>query len=234
MATAGDSQALTLRVVTMIMVTVVSLTFVFGFGNVLALALRLGVPGWVAPLVAHAVDLSVVGLLVGTRHLALRGATRDQLRPARRLLMFATGMTLALNTASPLLSDRWGEAAFDAVGPLLLFGWSEVGPDLLQAIAGSSAASDDPAATAELASPGRALAQTTDRQAEINGEPLDRARCEDILHWDTLQRPISAETLRKRLHVGAVRSRALVSAVRAETTQERARFKRLLVCRFLR
>jgi hypothetical protein len=67
--------------------SVVALTFIFGFGNVWTLALRLGVPVWVAPLVAPAVDLSIMGLLVGTRHLALAGASADQLRPARRLLI---------------------------------------------------------------------------------------------------------------------------------------------------
>ena len=38
---------------------VVGLTFVFGFGNVLNPALRLGVPPWVALLVAPAVELSI-------------------------------------------------------------------------------------------------------------------------------------------------------------------------------
>lgn len=52
------------RAVTVIMGVVVALTFLFGFGNVLNLALRLGVPAWVAPLVAPAVDLSIVGLLL--------------------------------------------------------------------------------------------------------------------------------------------------------------------------
>jgi hypothetical protein len=39
--------------------------------------LRLGVPVWVAPLVAPAVDLSILGLLLGTRHLVVRGAEWD-------------------------------------------------------------------------------------------------------------------------------------------------------------
>ncbi|KLL09512.1 hypothetical protein FrCorBMG51_24415, partial [Protofrankia coriariae] len=55
------------RLVTVIVGVVVALTFLFGFGNVLALGLRLGVPMWVAPLVAPAVDLSVVGLLIRTK-----------------------------------------------------------------------------------------------------------------------------------------------------------------------
>lgn len=75
--------AVIVRAVTVIIGTVVGLTFLFGFGNVLNLALRLGVPPWVAPLVAPAVDLSVIGLLLGIRHLALAGASSAVLRPAR-------------------------------------------------------------------------------------------------------------------------------------------------------
>jgi hypothetical protein len=67
-------------VVTVVMGVVVGLTFLFGFGNVLSLALKLGVPAYVAPLVAPAVDLTVLGLLVGTRHLAVHGAPEDVLR----------------------------------------------------------------------------------------------------------------------------------------------------------
>jgi hypothetical protein len=81
--------------------TVVGLTFLFGFGNVLNLVLRLGVGAWVAPLVAPAVDLSILGLLLATRYLALAGAAPDVLRPARRLLIFASVVTLALNVAEP-------------------------------------------------------------------------------------------------------------------------------------
>lgn len=117
---------------------VVGLTFMFGFGNVLNLALRLGVLVWVAPLVAPAVDLSILGLLLGIRQLALAGATPAQLRPARRLLIFASAVTLALNVADPLVAGQYGKAAFDAVGPLLLIGWAEVGPGFLQAISALS------------------------------------------------------------------------------------------------
>ncbi|GGM74302.1 hypothetical protein GCM10012275_51250 [Longimycelium tulufanense] len=49
--------AAVVHAVTVIM-GVVGLTFLFGFGNVLNPALRLGVPVWVTPLVAPAVDLS--------------------------------------------------------------------------------------------------------------------------------------------------------------------------------
>ncbi|WP_405166307.1 hypothetical protein OG203_15190 [Nocardia sp. NBC_01499] len=124
----------------MIIGVVIGLTFLFGFGDVLNLALRLGVPAWVAPLVAPAVDLSILGLLLGTRHLALTGASPDVLRSARRLLIFASVVTLALNVAEPLVAGEFGKAAFDAVGPLLLIGWSEVGPGLLRAIGATSRA----------------------------------------------------------------------------------------------
>ncbi|EFC85797.1 hypothetical protein FrEUN1fDRAFT_1116 [Parafrankia sp. EUN1f] len=130
---AAPLTAAVVKLVTATMAAVVSLTFLFGFGNVLALGLRLGVPIWVAPLVAPAVDLSVLGLL-GTRHLAVHGGPAEVMRSARRLLIFSSTVTLALNIAEPLIAGDYGKAAFDAVGPLLLIGWSEVGPGLLQAI----------------------------------------------------------------------------------------------------
>ncbi|GAA1033651.1 MULTISPECIES: hypothetical protein [Amycolatopsis] len=82
---------------------VVGLTFTFGFENALALALRLGVPVWVAPLVAPAVDLAVVALLVAVRRLSARGASPATMRSARRLLVGASVVTLALNVAEPLV-----------------------------------------------------------------------------------------------------------------------------------
>jgi hypothetical protein len=84
-------RGVTLRLVTLLMSAVIGLTFLFGFGNVWTLALRLGVPPWVAPLVAPAVDLSVMALLLATRYLALHGGSREELRPARRLLVFSEG-----------------------------------------------------------------------------------------------------------------------------------------------
>ena len=139
MRSASDGASV-VQAVTVIMGVVVGLTLLFGFGNVLNLALRLGVPTWVAPLVAPAVDLSILGLLLGTRHLALTGASPEVLRSARRLLIFASVVTLALNVAEPLVASEFGKAAFDAVGPLLLIRWSEVGPGLLQAIGATSTA----------------------------------------------------------------------------------------------
>jgi hypothetical protein len=181
------------RAVTVIMAAVVGLTFLFGFGNVLNLALRLGVPGWVAPLVAPAVDLSVVGLLLGTRHLAVHGATPGQLRPTRRLLIFSSVIALALNTADPIIAGQFGKAAFDAVGPLLLIGWAEVGPSLLAA--STTARTTEPSVHYEPAchesndQPARqALPAASDNVQHIEPsrmrhELLDQARREDFDHW---------------------------------------------------
>ncbi|HEY2041273.1 hypothetical protein [Amycolatopsis sp. NBC_01480] len=222
------------RFVTVTMGLVIGLTFLFGFGNVLNLALKLQVPVFVAPLVAPAVDLTVLGLLVGTRHLALSGASEDVLRPARRLLLAASVVTLLLNVADPVCAGQWGKAAFDAVGPLLLIGWAEAGPGLLRAL--SAANIDLGSAQLPTSSPAepkddgteRAAGYTTTlrrdeqvgvvprRIADLDEELVERARRADAEHWRRHQRPISAETLRKQLRVGARTSRALVAVVRPE------------------
>jgi hypothetical protein len=240
----SSDQARVVQAVTVIMGVVVGLTFLFGFGNVLNLAFRLGVPVWVAPLVAPAVDLSILGLLLGTRHLALHGATPNQLRPARRLLIFVSLTTLALNTADPLVTGAYGKAAFDAVGPLLLIGWAEVGPGLLQAIdtirhppkettqanrfdrcTGQDGATTntDKASTVATGQSDGPGSDTISRPAAIvsDHDLIDQARREDARHRTAHQRPISAETLRKNLRISAARSRMLVTIVRAEQSGDR-------------
>ena len=217
------------RLVTVIVGVVVALTFLFGFGNSFALGLRLGVPIWVAPLVAPAVDLSVVALLLGTRHLAVHGGPKAVLRAARRLLLFASLVTLSLNIAEPLIAGHYGRAAFDAVGPLLLIGWGEAAPDLLQAMQTTDA--DASRSGSPVLSAGFSVSEK-DRPAPSHPQPEDsgaqtreareqdllhRARAEDVLHWQVHQRPISAETLRKRLHVGTGTARELVAQLRSDT-----------------
>jgi hypothetical protein len=121
------------RVVTGCAVLVVAACFGFSFGNVLALGQHLGVPPYVAWLVAPAVDLTVVGLIVGVRHLSLRGVEGRRLRPARLLLVAAGLATWALNTAHALfVRGHLGVVAYDSLAPLLLIGWAEVGPWFLR------------------------------------------------------------------------------------------------------
>ncbi|WP_394359750.1 hypothetical protein [Amycolatopsis sp. SB7-3] len=221
------------RFVTVMMGLVIGLTFLFGFGNVLNLALKLQVPMFVAPLVAPAVDLTVLGLLVGTRHLALTGASDDALRPARHLLLAASVVTLFLNVADPVFAGHWGKAAFDSVGPLLLIGWAEAGPGLLRAL---NTASGDPGSgqsgvpssepkcdhgelnVYEPTNVRRSeqIAVESRRTAALDEELVERARRADADHWRRYRRPISAETLRKQLRIGATMSRSLVTEVRLD------------------
>ncbi|MFJ5025816.1 DUF2637 domain-containing protein [Streptomyces goshikiensis] len=121
----------TRHTVTAVMAIIAALAFVFSFGNVWALALRLGVPRPIAPLIAPTVDLSVVGLLVALRFLALRGIPAHELKAGTRLLHLCGVLTLALNTAEPLLTGHYGRACLDTVAPLLLLGWGRVGPAFL-------------------------------------------------------------------------------------------------------
>ncbi|MFE9845496.1 DUF2637 domain-containing protein [Streptomyces goshikiensis] len=126
-----SEERFTRRTVTVVMAVIAALAFIFSFGNVWALALRLGVPHPIAPLIAPIVDLSVVGLLVALRFLALHGVSKAELRAGTRLLHLCGLLTLALNTAEPLLAGRYGRAGLDTVAPLLLLGWGHVGPAFL-------------------------------------------------------------------------------------------------------
>ncbi len=123
---------ITQRTVTVVMGIIAALAFVFSFGNVWALALRLGVPAPIAPLIAPMVDLSVVGLLVALRYLSLRGVPPEQMKAATRLMHVSGLLTLALNIAEPIVAEHYGRAAVDAVAPVLLLGWGAVGPQLLR------------------------------------------------------------------------------------------------------
>ncbi|MGO1020306.1 DUF2637 domain-containing protein [Streptomyces rubiginosohelvolus] len=123
---------ITQRTVTVVMAVIALLAFVFSFGNVWSLALRLGIPDPIAPLIAPMVDLSVLGLLVALRYLSLRGVPADDLKAANRLMHTSGFFTLALNIAEPVIAGHYGRACVDAVAPLLLLGWGAVGPALLR------------------------------------------------------------------------------------------------------
>lgn len=226
----------------LVMSTVVGLAFLFGFGNGWTLALRLGVPGYLAPLVAPAVDLSVIGLLVGIRILVIFEAAQEVLRPARMLLMFCSAVTLALNVAESIIAKNYGKAAFDAIGPMLLIGWAEVGPTLMEAmrdIAARNLGVTTMTSTEATDLGGNVAAPQGGSRAEVAGEggasmaahrnpdflPVDddtgdfdellpRALDADFKYWLENRRPISAEKLRKILGVGSARSRELVLQIR--------------------
>src|ERR1700754_1487802 len=123
----GRAERAMRRAVTTVVFVIAGLTFAFGFGNGYAVGVMLGVPGWIAPLVAPAVDLSVVALLASLQYLRAQGVAGKLVGP-RVLLGFSGLATLAMNTAHPILTGDYGQACFYAVAPLLLIGWSEVGP----------------------------------------------------------------------------------------------------------
>ncbi|GLY51437.1 hypothetical protein Lesp01_50930 [Lentzea sp. NBRC 102530] len=180
-------------------------------------------------------DLSILGLLIGIRQLALAGASLNVPRPARRLLMFASAVTLALNVADRIVAGEYGKAAFDAVGPLLLIGWAEVGPGLLQAMGAIRVPKVDTAAgeyeSAEAVGLEPAPPQTDEGPTLsapeqpssslhlLKGDLLARARHEDAVHRAVHQRPISADALRGKLGIGSALARRLVKSVRAEFQQ---------------
>lgn len=139
--------------------------------------------------------------------------------------------------ADPLTAGDVGKAAFDAIGPLVLIGWAEVGPGLLQAITAVSHEPSEPTSRDARSGAADPAGLTTDiglvTQPQHRGEPtsddpdrslpitaasdlVERARQEDARHRVAHQRPISAETLRKNLRIGAARSRMLVSIIRAK------------------
>ncbi|MEU6374563.1 DUF2637 domain-containing protein [Streptomyces sp. NPDC046909] len=165
---------ITQRTITAVMIVIAALAFVFSFGNVWALALRLGVPAPIAPLIAPMVDLSVVGLLVALRYLSLRGVTPEQMKAATRLMHFSGLLTLALNIAEPVVAGHYGRAAVDAVAPLLLLGWGAVGPQLLRAFHTVASDATAPATAAEPA-PVPALAASQARPAVAVTAPVPAA-----------------------------------------------------------
>jgi hypothetical protein len=115
-------------------VSAILLAFLFDFGNVWALAARLGVPEHVQALVAPAVSLSYLGLMVGQQYLGLRGWSDAELRRPRIWLGLMGVMTYGLNCADAFMRRAYGEGLFDAVMPTLLLIWGEIGPWLMRQV----------------------------------------------------------------------------------------------------
>jgi hypothetical protein len=205
-----SGELLTRRAVIAVTAAVMVITFAFSLGNVTRLSLDLGIAAWIAWLVGPAVDLSVIGLLVGIRFLSMHGYADDQLARLRRMLRFCGLLTLALNTAGAIGHRQFGTALVDAVGPALLIGWSEVAPWLLHQIyAVCRAAAPEPSVPQNTEAAQRATAVLPARQ-------LTRTRELDAEHRAETGRPISRDALRANLRIGRDRAGALVAAVRAE------------------
>jgi hypothetical protein len=208
MATFTGSAAMVVRrLVTTVTMTIAGLTFAFGFGNVWALGLDLGVTPWVAPLVAPAVDLSVMALLTALAYLRANG-TSSNLFPARLLLVFSGVVTLALNTTASFMAGEYGRACFDAVAPLLLIGWSEVAPKLLLTLHGTVPAGHE----AVFERP----ASVRDEQPAIPDALVARAKQLDAEHRRLTGRPISRDKLRAELGTSNAVAGAALRIVRTQ------------------
>jgi hypothetical protein len=181
----GRAAVMMRRAVTAVVFIIAGLTFCFGFGSGYAVGVRLGVPGWIAPLVAPSLDLSVVALLASMQYLRTNGYGGRLLGP-RLLLLFSGTATLAMNTAHPIIIGAYGQACFYAVAPLLLIGWSEVGPRLLVSMHGTR--------------PGPSPV-VPDDEADADAQLVARARQLDAEHREQHGRPITRDKLRAALKV---------------------------------
>lgn len=195
--TGGAAVALR-RSVTATVFAIAGLTFSFGFGNGYMVGVQLGVPGWIAPLVAPAVDLSVVALLASMQYLRASGRA-DRLIGPRVLLIFCGLATLALNTVRPITAGAYGRACFDAVAPLLLIGWSEVGPRLLASLQRTVPA---PSRTNE------------DDHRSLPKSLVSKARQLDAEHHQAHGRRITRDKLRAALQVSNATAGELLALLR--------------------
>jgi hypothetical protein len=202
-----DTYSRLIRRVTSAVIVIALPTFAFGFGNGWQLGLSLGVPGWIAPLVAPAVDLSVVALLASLQYLRAHGIG-GRLIAARLLLVLSGLITFGINTAHAVLSEHIGEACFDAVAPVLLIGWSEVGSQLLGLLHSSvPAVQDDKAGKHESSS---AIADRPGPSPEL----VARARVLADEYQQRHERTIPRDKLRAQLHISNATAGELLRLVR--------------------
>jgi hypothetical protein len=150
------------------------------------------------------VDLSVVALLASLQYLRAYGVDVRLIGP-RMLLAFSGLATLAMNTAHPILIGDYGQAAFYAVAPLLLIGWSEVGPRLLAALHGTV--------------PGPSPAVRNERAAVLP-ELVARARQLDAKHRQEHRRPITRDALRAQLKVSNAVAGEVLRRLRSATQRK--------------
>ena len=197
---------------------IAGLSFAFGFGNGWLLGLSLGVPGWIAPLVAPAVDLSVVALLSSLHYLRTRGLG-GRLAGPRLLLALCGVITFGLNTTRSIMSGAYGRACFDAIAPSLLIGWSEVGPRILASLHSAVPVDGTPvpdqhrssAIAADESAP--SVPVSPDRPGP-SPEQIQRARQLDEEHRQTKGQPITRDVLRASLGVSNALAGELLAMLR--------------------
>ena len=199
------------RTITFVVFVIAGLAFAFGFGNGWTLGLELGVPRWIAPLVSPAVDLSVVALIVSIQYIRAQGLISHLFGP-RLLLVFSGVTTLVINTARAVLEQHLGRAAFDAVAPLLLIFWGEVGPGLLALLHSSDSANQ--IEHADRINVVRDGAPSVPDEIGPSSQLVAVARQLDSQHREAVGRPITRDKLRAQLKVSNAVAGELVRIVR--------------------
>lgn len=208
LAVSGHAASVIRRGITAVVFVIAALSFAFGFGNGWQLGLSLGVAGWIAPLIAPAVDLSVIALLATVQYLRALGVG-DRLTGPRLLLVACGLITFALNTARPILTGHAGRACFDAVAPLLLIGWSEVGPRLLALL--HSAVPDE----AVISEDGpEDVVPAKQMQSTLPLALIERAQRLNAAHRQRTGKPITRDRLRASLRVSNAVAGELLQLVR--------------------
>lgn len=216
----GRTAVLVRRTITLAVLAIAALTFAFGFGSGLSLGLKLGTPGWMAPLVAPAVDLTTLVLIISIQYVRSNGVT-DRLLGPRLLLMFAGLTTVVLNVAVAVLEHHYGRAAFDGVSPLLLLGWAEVAPGLLALLHRPGPFVEE--AADEHVPSSDAVPDNADPSGTTEGpsaELVARARALAQAHQATTGKVPSRDALRAELKISNALAGELLRIVRA--TPERA------------
>jgi hypothetical protein len=214
------ADVITRNAVTVIIAITALISFVFSFGNVTLLCLSVGIPRVIAWLVSPAVDLSVTGLLLGINVLVQRRPANGLRLWKLRLMLCCCGLlTLALNTAGPATHHHPGAALVSAVLPVLLLGWSEVGPSLLHQLYALPQAAPlteeqpDRTKKEEEADP----RPTSVVPPAVPAEQLILARSFDTEHRQANHdRPISRDALKGKLSCSTDRASALIKILRAE------------------
>ncbi|MGP3979637.1 DUF2637 domain-containing protein [Streptomyces sp. KR80] len=177
--------------------------------------------GGADPMSAALWPLSVDGLLL----LATVGLLKPSHRSSRRA-RYAVWSAFLLGIAVSLAANI-AAAPSPAWKPIVVAGWPPIALLLsveLLSHRPDSEVADDRSHTDEAGVGGDRVPPGTDACADQGQDPLLlRAHQEDARHREKHQRPISAETLRKELRIGAARSRYLVALVRASSRDHSAK-----------
>ncbi|MFF9897687.1 DUF2637 domain-containing protein [Streptomyces longispororuber] len=163
--------------------------------------------GGADPLSAALWPLSVDGLLL----LATAGLLRRP-REGERRARWALWLAFLLGIAVSLAANIAAAPAL-AWKPVLVAGWPPVALLLAVELLIPRRRSDD-AARADVVAGQKEQGTVAGDEKDADDPLLARARQVDAKHWDLYRRPVSAESLRKELRVGAERSRQLVALLR--------------------